>query len=81
MQELLLDLSLVGLVLVATQQSADRQGNLLLLLVDSGDLGIHHLALGQNITGLLNAAVGDLGNVDQTIHTGNYLRARALEAG
>ena len=58
MQELLLDLSLVGLVLVAAQQSADRQGNLLLLLVDSGDLGIHHLALGQNITGLLNAAVG-----------------------
>ena len=45
----------------------------LLLLVDSGDLGVHDLALGEDVTGLLDAAIGDLGDVDQAVHAGNDL--------
>ena len=45
------------------QQSADGQGDLLLLLVHSGDLGVHDLALAEDIAGLLNPAVSDLGEI------------------
>ena len=56
---------LLGVLVPVVQQSTDGQGDLLLLLIHSGDLGIHDLALGQNVTGLLDAAIGDLGDVDQ----------------
>ena len=50
-----------SLVLSGSQQSADGQGDLFLLLIDGSDLGIDDLALRENILGLLNAAVSDLG--------------------
>ena len=72
--ELLLDRSIL---LSGSQQSADRQGDLLLLLINSGDLGIDDLALGENVFGLLNAAVSDLGDVDQAVYAGNHLSESA----
>ena len=45
----------------------------LLLLVDGGDLRVHNLALGEDILGLVDAAVSNLGNVDQAVHAGHDL--------
>ena len=59
------------------RQSADGEGDLMLVIIDSGDLGIDDIADRQNIFGLANTAVGDLGNVDQTINTGQNLGKRA----
>ena len=53
------------------QQSADRQTDTLLLKVDTGDLRLDLVADSQLISGLLDALVGDLGNMDQTIDAGN----------
>ena len=41
----------------------------MLLLVDRGDLGVHDVADGEDLVGLRDAAVGDLGDVDQAVHT------------
>lgn len=48
-------------------QRTDGQGDLVLLLVDGGDLRIDNVADGQDLIGLADAAVGDLGDVDQAI--------------
>ena len=67
-------LLLVALVLGGrSQQRTDGQGDLLLLLVDGSDLGVHDVALSQHVAGLLDAAIRDLGDVDQAVHTGNHL--------
>ena len=60
----------MGLLLVSLrggggQQGPHGQGNLLLLLVHGGDLRLHGLALGEHVAGLLDAPVGDLGDVDE----------------
>ncbi len=47
------------------QQSADGQGDALVLSVNIGDLDLDFLALSQNILGLADALVSDLRNVDQ----------------
>ena len=49
----------------------------MLLLVDRGDLRIDDVADGQHLIGLADAAVGDLGDVDQAVHTGQHLGKRA----
>ena len=54
---------LLGVLFRLFQQSADRQGDTLVLGVHIGDLDLHILTLGQNILGLADAAVSDLGNV------------------
>ena len=58
--KLLLDRSLF----LAAEQRADAEGDLLLLLVDGGDLRVDHLAFGQDVGGLVDAAVSDLGDMD-----------------
>ena len=45
----------------------------MLLLVDGGDLGVNHVAHSQHVLGLADAAVGDLGDVDQAVNTGQNL--------
>ena len=65
LRKLLLHGSLFGFLSGGSQQSADGQGDLLLLLVHSGDLSLDDLALGENVLGLLDAAVSDLRDVDQ----------------
>ena len=67
----------VLLVSGRSQQSADGQGDLLLLLIDGSDLRIDDLTLRENILRLLNAAVSDLGDVDQAVHAGNHLSESA----
>ncbi len=54
-----------------TGQRMERRS--LLVIVDSGDLCINDIADGQDILGLADTAVGDLGNVDQTVNTGENL--------
>lgn len=54
-------------------ESADGQADLLLLVVDVGDLDINILANGELIFRLADAAVGDLRNVDQAINAGHDL--------
>ena len=53
---------------VVVQQSADRQGNLLLLRINVNDLSFYFFILGQNVFQLLDAAVCNLRNVDQTVN-------------
>ena len=48
------------------EQRTDAQRDLLLVLVDGDDLSIDLVAFGQNVGGLVDTAVRDLGNVDQT---------------
>ena len=55
-------------------KGADRQGDLLLLVVDVGDLGFDHIADSQHLGGLADAAVGDLRDVDETIGAGQHFR-------
>ena len=74
--KLLLNRSVL-LVSGRSQQSADGQGDLLLLLVDRSDLSLNGLALGENVLRLLDAAVSDLRNVDQAVHAGNHLSESA----
>ena len=62
----------VGLLAVL-QQSADGQGDALVLGIHVGDLHLHVLTLGQHILGLADAAVSDLGNVNQAVHAGQDL--------
>ena len=64
---------LLGVLFRLFQQSADRQGDTLVLGVHIGDLDLHILTLGQNILGLADAAVSDLGNVNQAVHAGQDL--------
>ena len=74
--KLLLNRSVL-LVSGRSQQSADGQGDLLLLLVDRSDLSLNDLALRENVLRLLDAAVSDLRNVDQAVHAGNHLSESA----
>ena len=65
---------LLGVLFRLFQQSADRQGDTLVLGVHIGDLDLHILTLGQDILRLADAAVSDLGNVNQAVHAGENLR-------
>ena len=62
-------LSILGVLL---QQSTDGQRNAL-VLGDIGNLNLDNLSLGQNILGLADTAVRNLGDVNQAIHTGQDL--------
>ena len=55
------------------QQRTDGQGDTLVLRIDVDDLCIHFLTLSQNVLGLADAAVSDLRDVDQAVHTGDDL--------
>ena len=61
----LLDLRRCGL-----GQGTNGEGDLVLVVIDSSDLGIDHVTDGQHILGLADAAVGNLGDMDQAVHTG-----------
>lgn len=54
-------------------QCADGQGYLVILGVDSGDLSLDNVADGEDLFRLADAAVCDLGNMDQTVNAGKYL--------
>ena len=62
---------LLGVLFVlcgGSQQGADGQGDTLMLLIDVDDLRINFLTLGQNVLRLSDAAVCDLGDVDQAVN-------------
>ena len=52
------------------QQGTDGQGDALVVSIDIDDLGFDFLAFGENVFGLGDAAISDLGDVDQAVHTG-----------
>ena len=54
-------------------QGADGEADLVLVIVDGGDLHFDLIADGKHVAGLGNAAVGDLGDVDQTVDPGHDL--------
>ena len=58
---------------LGSQQSADGQRDTLVLSVHIGDLHLDLLALSQNVLGLADALVSDLGDVDQAINAGQDL--------
>ena len=47
-----------------------EKGDTLVLLIDVDDLRVDFLPLGQDILGLADAAVSDLGDVDQAVNAG-----------
>ena len=59
---------LVLVVLAVLEQSTDRQGNLLLLVVDVDDLSLDNLADLESVFRLSDAVIRDLGDVDQTVN-------------
>ena len=59
--------------LSAVQQCTDRQGNLLLLIVDVDDLSLNLLADGQSFLSLCDAMISNLRNVDQAVNARNDL--------
>ena len=69
----ILFLSLGGLDRSGLGHGADGEGDLVLLLVDGGDLGLDLVADGQHVLGLADAAIGNLGDVDQAVNTGQDL--------
>ena len=59
------------------EQGADGQGDLLAVIINVRDLHVHDLTFRQLVSGLLNAVVGNLRDVDQAVHTGHDFRAPA----
>ena len=53
----------LGLSLSLLQESADRQANLLVIVVDVDDLSVNDLTNLQNVGGLADLVVSDLRNV------------------
>src|SRR5699024_11154013 len=64
---------LLVVLLVRYEQRTDGQGDLLLLVVDVDDLRVNLLANLEDVLGLGDAVIRDLGDVDQAVHARNDL--------
>ena len=71
---------LLGVLFVlcgGSQQGADGQRDALMLLIDVDDLRVDFLTLGQNVLRLADAAIRDLGDVDEAVNARDDLSESA----